>query len=389
MRMKQSFFIFLIVLLASACTNKSGYTVEGRIENADGTTVYLQRMDLNRVVTIDSTKLKKNGKFEFSGERLKEPTFFLLKLSEKNYITLLADTTETIQINADSKDLEDSYELKNSIGSVYVQILNRRLRKLNKGIDQLIKDYNKLDQKDNESARRLETQYQDLIQEHKDFVGEFIMENPRSYAGYYALFQRLNDNSYVMNVMDKKDQVFFATLGTSLNLFYPESERSKQLYNYVLGAKTRQQQAKLTEAVLNAAEASGYPDIEEKGVDGEVVKLSSLKGKVILVSFWASWDESSRKENNHLKKMYSKYNKRGFEVYQVSLDRSKVLWENAIMQDELPWINVSDLRYTESYPARLYNIRQIPANYLISIDGEIIGKNLFGNRLTEKLDELF
>lgn len=386
--MKQSFFIFLIAILASACTKNAGYTVEGRIENADGATVYLQRMDLNRVVTIDSTKLNAKGKFEFSGERLKEPTFFLLKLNEKNYITLLADTTETIVINADGTDLEDSYELKNSIGSVYVQILNRRLRKLNKGIDRLIKDYKQLDKKDNEAAKRLETQYQDLIQEHKDFVGKFIMENPRSYAGYYALFQRLNDNSYVMNVMDKKDQVYFATLGTSLNLFYPESPRAKQLYNYVLGAKTKQQQAKLTEAVLTNAEASGYPDIEENDVNGEKVKLSSLEGKVILVSFWASWDEASRKENNHLKKMYSKYNKRGFEIYQVSLDRSKVLWENAIKQDELPWINVSDLRYTESYPARLYNIRQIPANYLISKDGEIIGKNLFGNRLTEKLGEL-
>ena len=386
--MKQSFYILLIALLASACTKNAGYTVEGRIENADGAMVYLQRMDLNRVVTIDSTKLNANGKFEFSGERLKEPTFFLLKMSEKNYITLLADTTETIEIHGDSKDLEGSYELKNSIGSVYVQILNRRLRKLNKGIDKLIKDYKQLDKKDNEAAKRLETEYQELIQEHKDFVGEFIMDNPRSYAGYYALFQRLNDNSYVMNVMDKQDQVYFATLGTSLNLFYPESARAKQLYNYVLGAKTKQQQAKLTEAMLSNTDASGYPDIEENDVNGEKVKLSSLEGKVILVSFWASWDEASRKENNHLKKMYKKYNNRGFEIYQVSLDRSKVLWENAIKQDELPWINVSDLRYTESYPARLYNIRQIPANYLISRDGEIIGKNLFGNRLTEKLGEL-
>jgi len=377
--MKQSFFIFLIVLLASACTKKDGYTVEGRIENAKEATVYLQRMDLNRVVTIDSIKLNKKGKFEFSGERLKEPTFFLLKLSDKNYITLLADTIETIQVNADGNDLEKSYELRNSIGSVYVQILNRRLRKLNAGLDKLIADYQKIEPNDVEKAKQLEMQFQDSIQKHKDFVGELIMDYPRSFAGYYALFQRLNDNSYVMNVMDKKDQVYFATLGTSLNLFYPESERAKHLYDFVLKAKTKQQQAKLTEAVLNAAEPSGYPDIEEKDISGELVKLSSLKGKVTLVSFWASWDEASRKENNHLKKMYRKYNKRGFEIYQVSLDRSKVLWENAIKQDELPWINVSDLRYTESYPARLYNIRQIPANYLISKEGEIIGKNLFGN----------
>lgn len=389
MRMKQVLFIFLIAILAAACTNKEGYTVEGNIQNAEGKTVYLQRMDLNRIVTLDSAKLKKNGKFEFEGERLKEPTFFLVKLSDNNYITLLTDSTETIHLNADGNNLEETYELTNSVGSVYVQIFNRRLRKLNSELEKLIAEYKKLDKKDKAAAQKLEEEYQDLIQEHKDFVGEFIMENPRSFAGYYALFQRLNDNSYVMNVMDKKDQVYFATLGTSLNLFYPESERAKHLYDYVLGAKTKQQQAKLTEAMMANAEKRGYPDIEEKDLEGNTVKLSSLEGKVILVSFWASWDERSRKENNHLKKMYKKYHNRGFEVYQVSLDRSKVLWENAVKQDELPWINVSDLRYTESYPARLFNIRQIPANYLISKDGQIIGKDLFGNRLTEKLDELF
>jgi peroxiredoxin len=225
------------------------------------------------------------------------------------------------------------------------------------------------------------------MDEHKNFIGTFVMDNPRSFASYYALFQRLSDNTMVLNVMDKKEQIYFATIATSLNLLYPESLRVKQLYNYVLSAKAQEKQEQLLKELEAKAEET-IPEINEKNIHGDSIALSSLRGKVVLLSFWASWDETSRRANAHLKKVYEKYHDQGFEIYQVSLDRSKVLWENAVVKDELPWINVSDLRYTDSYPARLYNVRQLPANYLISREGDIIGKNLFGTMLEEKLDEI-
>lgn len=386
--MKQSLFLLILVLLASACSTKDKYKISGTIENGAGKTMYFQKMDLNETTTLDSVKLKKNGQFSFKGDRLSEPSFLILKLSEQNFITLLADSTESIEITANAKNLEESYRLSNCIGSAYIQIFNKRMRILNTELDKVVQDYKELDNKDKEAAQKLERQYKKLLDDHKSFVGEFIMEHPRSYAGYYALFQRLNDNSQVMNVMDQEDQVYFSTLATSLDVYYPESERAKHLYNYVLGAKAQKQKQALHEKIMSEATV-GMPDIEEANTAGEKIKLSSLRGKTVLLSFWASWDKASRKENNHLKKMYKKYNKRGFEIYQVSLDRSKILWENAIENDQLPWINVSDLRYTDSYPARVYNVRQLPANFLISPDGDIIGKDLFGNRLTDKLDELF
>lgn len=375
----------MVVMLMSACTNKNMYKISGTIENGADKVLYIQKMDLNETTTIDSVKLNKKGQFSFKGDRLSEPTFFLLKLNEKNYLTLLADSVENIEVTADATNLEESYQLMNSYGSVYVQIFNRRMRSLNIEIDRIISEFKTSDKQEKE---KLIEEYSKLINEHKAYVGQFIMENPRSYAGYYALFQRLNDNSQVMNVMNPQDQVYFKTLATSLKVYYPNSERAKHLENFVLNVMSQQNKAKMREILMNNATA-GYPDIEESDVKGNKIKLSSLKGKTVLVSFWASWDETSRKENNHLKKLYKRYNKRGFEIYQVSLDRSKVLWESAIIKDELPWINVSDLRYTESHPARLYNIQNLPANYLISAEGEIIGKNLFGNRLTEKLSELF
>nr|WP_319400585.1 TlpA disulfide reductase family protein [uncultured Carboxylicivirga sp.] len=386
--MKQSLFSLLLVLLISSCSMGDKYKISGTIEDGSGKVLYIQKMDLNQTTTLDSVKLKKNGEFSFSGERLSEPTFLLLKISDQNYITLLADTIEHIEVTANATNLEESYRLSNSIGSAYIQIFNKRMRILNSELDRVIKEYQKLDTNDKEGKNKLEAEYRQLLTDHKTFVGEFIMENPRSFAGYYALFQRLDDNSPVMNVMDKSDQVYFSTLATSFNNFYPDSERAKHLYNYVLGIKVQQQRDAMTQKLMTEAK-SGFPDIEEAAPNGEKIKLSSLKGKTVLLSFWASWDKASRKENKNLIKAYQKYKSKGFEIYQVSLDRSKVLWENAIAQDQLPWINVSDLRYTDSYPAKLYNIKQLPANYLINSKGEIVGKDLLGNRLIERLEEIY
>jgi thiol-disulfide isomerase/thioredoxin len=345
-------------------------------------------MDLNETVTLDSVKLK-SGDFTFKQDRLTEPTFLLLKLSPNNYITLLADSTETIVVNAEANNLETSYQLRNSIGSVYIQMFNKRIRKLNKELNTLVAKYKSTSEKDVETRKKLEEEYTQKLEEHKAFVGEFIMENHMSFAGYYALFQNLDDNTAVMDVFNKKDQVYFSTLATSLNLYFPESERAGHLYNYVLSAKMQQQKQKFAAELIDSkASESGYVDIEAPNLEGDTIKLSSLEGKTIIVNFWASWDEKSIAANRHLKKMYSKYKNKGLAVYSVSLDKSKVLWENAIQKEGYEWVDVSDLKYTSSYPARLYNIRQVPANYIISPKGEIIGKDLFGNMLADKLNDI-
>ena len=374
--------------MASSCTNKDKCIISGHIEGAEDKMLYLQRMDLNQTVTLDSIKLK-SGDFKFKQDRFEEPTFLLLKLSTNNYITLLADSIETIIVNAEAKNLETSYQLRNSIGSVYIQMFNKRIRKLNKELNTLVAKYKATSEKDIEARKDLEQEYDQKLEDHKAFVGEFIMGYPRSFAGYYALFQRLDDNSAILDVYNKKDQVYFSTLATSLNLYFPESERAGHLYNYVLSAKAQQQRQKFANELLESkAAASGYVDIEAPNIDGDTIKLSSLEGKTIVVHFWASWDEKSIASNRHLKKMYSKYKNKGLAVYSVSLDKSKVLWESAIKKEGYEWIDVSDLRYTDSYPARLYNIRQLPANYIISPKGEIIGKNLYGNMLSDKLNDI-
>ena len=120
---------------------------------------------------------------------------------------------------------------------------------------------------------------------------------------------------------------------------------------------------------------STTPDIRLPDLNGDTISLSSLKGKVVLLSFWASWNEESVSQNVQLKNLYQKYKARGFEIFQVSLDSELESWIRAIQFDELPWINVSDLSYPESYTARIYNIRELPTSYLINREGQIVLKN--------------
>lgn len=137
-------------------------------------------------------------------------------------------------------------------------------------------------------------------------------------------------------------------------------------------------------AVGNPAPEISLPDPE-----GNVVKLSSLKGKVVLIDFWASWCGPCRKENPHVVNLYKKYKDKGFTVYGVSLDKNKGAWVKAIEQDGLTWTHVSDLRGWDNKAALNYGVRSIPATFLIDAQGNVIAKNLRGKALENALAEIF
>jgi len=131
------------------------------------------------------------------------------------------------------------------------------------------------------------------------------------------------------------------------------------------------------------------PDFTLNDTKGNPVSLSSLRGKVVLLDFWASWCGPCRRENPNVKKLYEKYKNKGFEVMGVSLDRKRAGWLSAIEKDELPWIHVSDVKGWQCAPAQLYKVRSIPATFLLDKDGKIIAKGLRGPMLEQKLKEIF
>jgi len=132
------------------------------------------------------------------------------------------------------------------------------------------------------------------------------------------------------------------------------------------------------------------PDLAFENPDGKIMKLSDLRGKVVLLDFWAAWCRPCRIENPNVVKAYKKYHEKGFEVYSVSLDRDRASWVKAIEADGLIWpYHVSDLGYWQSNAAKIYGISAIPATFLIGKDGRIIAKNLRGAALENALKELF
>ncbi|NMB52377.1 MAG: TlpA family protein disulfide reductase, partial [Bacteroidales bacterium] len=131
-------------------------------------------------------------------------------------------------------------------------------------------------------------------------------------------------------------------------------------------------------------------DIALPDPQGDTIRLSSTRGKIVLLDFWASWCNPCRKENPNLVKAYNTYHNNGFEIYQVSLDKAKESWVQGIRQDKLEkWIHVSDVKYWNSVVVPLYNIEVIPTNYLLDREGRIIASNLRGENLNKKLAEIF
>ncbi|NPA36440.1 MAG: DUF4369 domain-containing protein, partial [Chlorobi bacterium] len=162
------FFIPVLLIIFAACSTKDRYVVEGKVTNAEGRKLYFEKLGLNTAYPLDSVTLSKNGKFRFKGDKLNQPTFFLLRLENSGIITLLVDSSEKVIVTADAENFATGYKIENSIGSSYIQILNEKLAKLKKTVNDLIKEYNDTKVENKERRKELVDKINNAIQEHKD-----------------------------------------------------------------------------------------------------------------------------------------------------------------------------------------------------------------------------
>lgn len=355
----------LCMFFLSACNNSSDFTVKGVVAGADGQLMYLENVGISNVVTLDSIKLAPDGKFKFTEKRPEYPDFYRLRLNNQ-LINFAVDSTETISFVADAGTFATSYSMEGSENSKAIKAITLAQLDANQAISRLRKEYE--DKMISDTTYRMKVLA--AADAYKEVARKYIYSAPMSTAAYFALFQQI-DGLLFFDLYDRKDVKAYGAVATSYNHTYPESPRSKHLYNLTLQSmKVLRAQRPVDYSNVETKEIS-FLDIELPDVRGEVVKLSTVApGKVVLINFTAYQTEWSPALNMALGELYTKYHDQGLEIYQVSLDSDFHFWRNGA--SNLPWVTVHDPQSVYSQVAGLYNVKQLPALFILDRKGNLV-----------------
>lgn len=368
--MKNLYILIFEICLFSffySCSEKNksdvsnGFRIDGSVQNVkDSSWVYLEPHN-NKI--LDSSMVI-NGKFVLTG-KIKSPTISVLILKYHN--NFLEDKffwveNKKIKFEAVRGKFQDA-KISGSATQLEEDILDKAIFPLRKQEDSVMN----LKQKTNDKIEKakLNEEFRRLHGQEKETIINYIKKYPASLVSVFTL------------------NIYKTTWG---------KDKTSDLFNNLSAEMKLTPEGRLIDKYLkiNVEPRIGdnYVDFELPDSAGNPVKLSDIKGKVVLLDFWAAWCFPCREENSELVKTYSQYHSKGFEVLGVSGDDDRQMWLDAIKKDGLVWKNVSDLKGTESNPFLIYGIYGIPDNFLIDKNGKIIGRNLRGNDLRNKLKQL-
>lgn len=339
--------------------------ITGNLQNAPEGVVVLSQYTDSRPKVLDTLEIKSNGDFTFEFDSIGTPTFYELNLYGQRVVKL-ALFKENVEVKFNFSD-PNSLQIEGSQDSKEMLKLEKLMEAYQVQVNQLNERYYEAMSKNNaEAIRQIQMDAMNLESQQVVKVKEMIESMGNSFASLAA----------VGLLNPQNDFPFIDALITKLNENYP-------------GTTSILQMKQQLDEMRALAVGQVAPDIVLPDPSGKTTKLSDLKGKYVLIDFWAAWCKPCRQENPNVVRLYNQYNSKGFEVFGVSLDRSREDWVKAIADDRLTWTQVSDLQYFNSAAAVLYQIQAIPATYLVDPDGKIIAKDLRGPSLEAKLAELF
>ncbi len=356
--------------LAGACQNAAaadGYEVAGQLKNAPaGTVLHLGELTGNQFVEKTQAKTDADGKFSLKGTTL-AAGIYQLKLSEGNQILLFLDNKTHVQVTGDAKSLPATYTVKGSKDAEVLRQLTQVMDGSKTQLEDLGKRYNAAGQAGKtDEMKAVEKEYAAIQGRNNAQLKGLIRKNATSVVSGFAVGAFLNP---------EEDFQFADSVAAVQRKANPGSPFTKELT-----ARLGPMRA--------TAQGAMAPEINLATPGGKLLALSSLRGKYVLLDFWASWCGPCRQENPNVVKAYNKFKDKGFTIYSVSLDQDKGKWLKAIETDGLTWYHVSDLAGWNSTGGAAYGVKAIPQSFLIDPQGYIIAKNLRGEALATKLAEV-
>jgi peroxiredoxin len=378
----------VLALLAFTGCRQNGFTVTGTIEGTGkGEYLLLREVKPGILEPVDSVIPGQSGSFTFRAQT-ETPSFYVLSIGSDDFLTLLASPGEKIRVTASRRNLASPSEVSGSEGTKVMADFRNQQQQVVSELENLTKVYN-----DSILSTRLPLIMDSLDRKAAGIVADFrekavtmLEANSSSMVSVYLLNQQVVPGLQLFD--PAKDRHLYYRVDSILYAKYPESDLVLDLHNFVTGLR---QSASLTSTSGGTiAVGDMLPDIALPGPEGDTVRLSSKRGRIVLVDFWAAWCPPCREENPNLVRAYDMYHYRGFDIYQVSLDQRMEDWTGAISKDRLGrWAHVSDLKYRDSEVVKRFGLSEIPANYLIDREGRVIAVNLRGPMLLKKLEELF
>lgn len=332
-------FVGFIVLVG--CTKQPTFTISGTLTNAADKTIYLEHTALLGTTIVDSCHIDTDGNYSLEAPAPTYPDFYRLRVGSRS-LPIAIDSTEHVQVSASLDSLPYTLNINGSEVSAQMAQLRASARTATREV------------------LRKQTQ-------------KIILANPRSLVAYYALFLKQNGLP-IWDMADPSDRRLYQAVATSYNLWMPEYNRTKALYNQVLEymQAERSLRSQLAAQQLIADSENAFLDITLPDAKGQMQSLSQYRGKVIVLDFSSTEMEQYVAYNFELRELYNQYHKQGLEIYSVGIERNLLAWEEAT--EHLPWLTVRALDNEITEVLTRYNVQSLPTLFLFDKEGNVQGR---------------